>query len=142
MTTILEATKVLIQYGDGRSVEAAVLSRTADTMRVAVKDSDDALVLRCVNGTWVSEDCEPVEVQFHWQRQFPKMSVSESDYICSKELAARLIHLLLNGGEENEWVTDVSHGLFLQPGFLSLKTTDRTSSFSIGPGRSKTSDLN
>jgi hypothetical protein len=104
MTMILEATKVLIQFGNARAVEAMILSRQDDIMRVALKGSDDALVFRCLNGTWISEELEPVEISFQWQRRLARDPMSEADYLCSKELAARLIHLLLNGGEENELV--------------------------------------
>ena len=95
---------MIIRYRDGTAVEAVILSASKDVMRVAVKDGDDVLVFRAANGTSISEELEPVQISFAWQRALPKPKVplSESDCICSKELAARLIHLLANGGEESE----------------------------------------
>ena len=57
-----------IKYRDGRTVEAVILSRDSDSMRVAVKDAEDAVKLVSVHGTWVSEDCEPVRIEFAWER--------------------------------------------------------------------------
>ena len=107
MATIWEGSKVFIRNGNERAVEAVVLSRQEDMMRVAVKGGDDVLVLRCIAGTWVSEDLDPVEISFVRERHLPKAPLSESDCICPKELAAHLIHLLRNGGDENESVPGV-----------------------------------
>ena len=69
-------------------------------MRVAVENGEDSVVLTCVDGTWISEEHAPVHVEFDWQRNLRKEATqSEADCICSKELAARLIHLLLSGDE-------------------------------------------
>lgn len=101
MATISEGSKVFIRSGNERAAQAVVLSRKADTMRIAVRRSDDVLVLTRLNGSWITEDLEPVEISFVGERHVPKAPVSESDCICSKALAAHLIHLLLNGDEEN-----------------------------------------
>jgi hypothetical protein len=98
----LEVGKVTIGYRDGRTIEALLYSRKHDLMRVAASGADDVLVFRSVNGKWISEDLEPVEIEFEWRRHFPNAPISEADCICSEELAARLIHLLVNGGEENQ----------------------------------------
>ena len=100
LTITLEVSAMTINYPDGRVAEGIILSRTENTMRVALKDGDDTEIFTCVEGTWISEDCEPVEIRFAWQRHFPKGPVSEADCICSKELAARLIHVLLSGDED------------------------------------------
>ena len=69
-------------------------------MRVAVENGEDSVVLTCVNGTWISEEQAPVQVEFEWQRNLRKEATqSEADCVCSKELAARLIRLLLSGDE-------------------------------------------
>ena len=94
-----------IKYADGRTMEGFILSRNDKTMRVAVKDGGDAVVLSCVNGTWTTEDCEAVEVEWEWQKHSRKKTVAESDCICSKELAARLIQVLLSG-DEGEYGSD------------------------------------
>ena len=108
MATISEGSKVFIHSGNERAAEAVVLSGKDDTMRVALKGSDDVLVLRYVAGTWVSENLDPVKISIEEKRQFPKAPVSESDCICSKELAAHLIHLLLIGAEWNEWASEIT----------------------------------
>ena len=101
MTITLEVVNMTIKYADGRTMEAFILSRTDKRMWVAVKGGDDAVVLTCVNGTWISEDCKPVELEFEWQRFPRKETTSESDCICSKELAARLIDVLLSGDKDD-----------------------------------------
>ena len=85
-----------IKYTDGRTMEAVILSRDDNAIRAAVIGGDDAVLFTCVNGTWVSEDCEPVELQFEWQRQSPKAPVSVADCICPQELADRLIIALFS----------------------------------------------
>ncbi|MEI9974836.1 MAG: hypothetical protein WDO73_23970 [Ignavibacteriota bacterium] len=53
-----------------------------------------------IHGTWVTEDCEPVRVEFAWQGKTRDQLLTEADCICSKDLAARLLHLLWNADEE------------------------------------------
>lgn len=89
-----------IRYSDGRPVEAALLSRTENTMRVAVQGADDATEFTNIKGTWVAADCEPVSIEFAWQRLDRKPTVSEAECCCSRELAAKLIHSLFAGGNE------------------------------------------
>ena len=89
-----------IRYADGRTLEAVVLSRTDNTLRVAAKNTDDVLVFSDFNGTWVSEDCEPVRIEFAWQFHSLEVAVAQADCICSKELASRLMHLLFSGSNE------------------------------------------
>jgi hypothetical protein len=52
-----------------------------------------------IHGTWVSEDLEPVAVRFAWERRTAAHPFSDSDCICSKELAAQLIQSLFSGSE-------------------------------------------
>ena len=70
-------------------------------MRVAVKGSDDAAEFINVHGTWISEDCEPVTIEYGPRRN--SAMVSEADCLCPPELAARLIALLLTDSAEDEW---------------------------------------
>ena len=91
-----------IAYADGRTLEAVLLARTDNTLRVAVKNADDVLVFSDVNGTWVSEDCEPVRIEFAWQLHSREAAVAEADCICPKELASRLMHLLFSGSNEEK----------------------------------------
>ncbi len=83
-----------INYSDGRAVEAALLSRTENAMRVAVQGGEDVMEFREIRGSWVSADCEPVTIEFAWQRRERKPTVTEADCHCSHDLAARLIGLL------------------------------------------------
>jgi hypothetical protein len=86
-----------IKYSDGKSVEAVLLSRTENTIRVAVEGAEDVTELSNVRGIWVSDECEPVSIQFAWRRNERKTALSEDDFCCSHELAARLIQLLFAG---------------------------------------------
>ena len=90
-----------IKFPNGTRVEAVILAHGEKSMRVAVQDSDDALVLKSLNGTWSTEELEPVEVRFSWEQDLLAVSVSIEDCICSKELADRLVHLLVTGKNEN-----------------------------------------
>jgi len=96
-----------IKYSGGRRIEGLILSQSGSDIRTALKGARDAVNFNFIEGTWVSENCEPVEVEFAWQRQSLKEPVSEADCICPKELAARLIRLFLNGSEENEGPIEV-----------------------------------
>src|ERR1035438_2032788 len=91
---------MIIRYADGRTHEAVLLSHTDNTLRVAAEDTDDVQVFSDINGTWVSEDCEPVRIDFEWQRHSREEVIAEADCICPKELAARLMHLLFSGSNE------------------------------------------
>lgn len=90
-----------INYSDGRAVEAVLLTRTETTMRVAMQGTDDVSELSNVNGAWVSADCEPVTIEFAWQRRDRKPTISEADCYCSHELAARLIRLLSTNSSQD-----------------------------------------
>ena len=90
-----------LRYANGKTVDAVLLSRTDSKMRVALKGSEDAVELNELCGTWVSDDCEPVQVSFEWEKPAPAHA-SEEDFICSPELAARLIRLLVSADEPEE----------------------------------------
>jgi hypothetical protein len=89
-----------IRYTDGQILEAVLLTRTETTMRVALRQRDDIVALTLVNDVWVSDECEPVQVDFAWSRHERKPVVREEDCVCARELAAHLIHLLYTGDEE------------------------------------------
>jgi hypothetical protein len=96
---------MIITYSDGRAVEAALLKRTNESMRVAIEGSDDVTEFRNINGRWVSEDCEPASIEFEWQRKGRKPAVSEADCCWSCEQAARLLGSLIGGVLECEDVS-------------------------------------
>ena len=82
-----------LQYLNGHTIEAVLLSRTDLVMRVVPRGFEDVVELNFVNGAWVSDDCEPVQVRFAWESPVAA-PVSEEDFICPPELAARLISML------------------------------------------------
>ena len=99
----LEAKHMTIHYANGKSIEGLLLALSAHTLRVAIPGEDDVREFNSVNGTWVSDDCEPVRLEFAWDRKKREPELTEADCICSPELAAHLIHLLLSGEEEPEY---------------------------------------
>lgn len=94
---------MILTYADGSRTEAFLLARTENKIRVTIPGSDDPLELTDVRGTWITEDCEPVRVEFAWQGKTPERVLAESDCLCSHELAAHLIHLLWSGDEAEPW---------------------------------------
>ena len=93
---------MILTYANGSKTEGFLLARTENKIRVAIPGCDDPMELTDIRGTWVSEDCEPVRVEFAWQQKTREEVLSEADCLCSHELAARLIHLLWSGDEESE----------------------------------------
>ena len=89
-----------VQYRNGITVEAFLLSRSDNRIRAAVQGADDILEFVDIHGTWVSEDCEPVQIEFAWEGQRNQDIVTEADCTCSAELAERLIHLLYSEGQD------------------------------------------
>jgi hypothetical protein len=96
-TIVVEREHMTIRYSNGRMVEAILLSHTGSSMRVATQDSDEVTEYHEINGAWVSEHGEPVDVRFAWMQNADRPLVTETDCICSHELAARLIRLLFMG---------------------------------------------
>src|ERR1035438_502314 len=110
-TLVLETVhKMILIYADGSRTEAFLLARTENRIRVAIPGSDDPLEFTDMHGTWVSEDCEPVCVEFAWQGKTREEVLTEADCICSHELAARLIHLLWNESDEENLQADAPFG--------------------------------
>jgi hypothetical protein len=99
-----------VNYLDGRTVEAVLLARTKNKLLVAVQGADDVMEISDINGVWVSSDCEPVTIEFAWQRLDRKPKVSGADCHCSHELAACLIHLLLTDSSKGVTESDVPAG--------------------------------
>jgi len=88
-----------ITYANGQTMQAALVIRTDNRIRVAFPGCEDLTEFTQIDGTWVSEDCEAVQIQFGWPAR-PAREYQEEDFVCSQELAARLIHLLLNPEED------------------------------------------
>jgi len=103
---VVEAS-MTIQYSDGRTTEAIILNGDLNTIRVAVRGSNDALTLLRTGNSWTVDGAEPVEISFAWQQPSASNHVTEEDCICSKQLAAALIRHLLSEDESEvvaeEW---------------------------------------
>ena len=90
-----------IRYANGQTVEAVLLSRTGNLLRAAARGSEDIVEMTQVNGNWITDDCEAVQVTFEWQRLVRVEELSLEECLCSPELASRLIHLLYTSSEED-----------------------------------------
>ena len=93
-----------ISYLDGTVLEAVVLSHEDDEIRAMAAGCDDLLAFTRIHGIWISEEIEPVTIEFAWQRRGAAPTTSEDDCVCPKELAAQLIQTLFAGGEPKEEV--------------------------------------
>jgi hypothetical protein len=96
----LEANTMIIHYTNGKSTEGLLLALSPNALRIAIPGENDVREFTGINGTWVSDDCEPARIEFAWERKKHQPEVTEADCICPPELAARLIHLLLSGEDE------------------------------------------
>ena len=83
-----------IHRADGHRIEAALLARYQHAVRVAVRGSDDAVEFKEWNGTWISEDCEPVRIEFDWDERANEPSSPECTLLCSPEHARRVVGVL------------------------------------------------
>lgn len=92
---------MVITLLDGQKIEGVIYSQIGSTMRVAVKGADDLVDYTRISGQWVSENCEPVEIEFAWQRIPKQVPVTEADCICSEELASDLVECLWQGGADD-----------------------------------------
>lgn len=100
-----------ITYANGAVLDAVVLSQDENTIRAAVAGDADVHTLTHIHGTWISEDCEPVVVEFAWQSQRSPGNPSEADCVCSKALAARLIGMLWGGSAQDDSAADMVYAL-------------------------------
>src|SRR5262245_42366382 len=89
-----------ITFPDGTRLQAALLMRIADSLKAAVPGEDDPRVFTCISGTWISEDVDPVRIEFEWEKRrttFTKLD----DCICDKGFASRLIARLLSPDDDH-----------------------------------------
>ena len=91
-----------ITYADGITIDAWPLSTEGDMLRVAVPGQDDVRVFRQVDGIWLSEDGQPVQLTYAWQKDTHVPVMEEEHFICSKELGRQLISSLMSGQEVRE----------------------------------------
>lgn len=92
---------VTITYPNRIRLEAIVLSHDDHEIRAISNGCDDVLVFTRIHGTWISEELEPVIVEFEWQRRSAAPDLSRDACICPKELAARLMWTLVRSAD---WV--------------------------------------
>jgi len=90
---------ITVTYPDGTADEGVLMARYGNTVRVAIRDRDDISQFTCLDGTWLSEGRQPVQIDFE-QQDAARSPVSEADYTYSQELEALLIHVLLSQDEE------------------------------------------
>ena len=83
----------------GTVLEARLLSHQDNEIRAVAAGCDDTLVFTRFNSTWISEELDPVVIEFAWQRRRTFPVTSEDNCVCSKELANRLVQSLLHGCE-------------------------------------------
>lgn len=94
---------MIIKYPAGRMVEGFLLVRHENSMRVALQGDQDAVEFIEVEGHWVSENLEPVEIIFEWQRRPHAAAVpTEADFICPEDLAAHLVRLLETKSDDEQ----------------------------------------
>ena len=109
-----------IQYRNGYTVQAFLLSRTENSMRVAIDSAEDATVLTQVNGTWITEDCEPVTVAAAWSDLDAPPIVKIDDCICPPELATRLLMMFLSGESDPEVESAIANRPLAAPAATQL----------------------
>jgi hypothetical protein len=90
-----------IAYSHGTTVNATLLSQDENEIRAIAAGSDDAQIFRCIQGTWISEEIEPVTIKFDLQAVAPSPVPAVEECICPKERAAHLIRLLLAGDDSD-----------------------------------------
>ena len=78
-------------YSDGKKIKAVLLRRSGNSMRLAVQGSEDVVEVVNVHGTWWTDEFEPVDIEFEWQKSELQRIGGED----SQELASRLAYSLL-----------------------------------------------
>jgi len=91
-----------IRYLNGLSLQATLLLRTDEFMRVAPEASDNVVELFLVDGLWITDDGDLVQVEFAYERRPAVPAPTADNCICPKEFAAELIHMLFAGEDEPE----------------------------------------
>lgn len=99
--------QMTITYPNGTVVQALLLARGNDTLRAIVTGDDDVRTFNRLEGTWMSEDLEPVRIEFAWQRRTGRDTPVETECVCSKKLASRLVSTLLAGSEGDDLIEDM-----------------------------------
>src|SRR5579871_1139541 len=85
---------MFITFLDGQSIEAHTYQSKGSTIRVAVRGREELLDLTCIRGQWVTENCEPVTIEFAWAQFKPAAGPKLEDCVWSPALAHELIEAL------------------------------------------------
>jgi len=83
-----------IHRADGTMLQAVLLTRTWDTIRVALAGARDALELVQMGGCWYTEEGQRVRLEEAWGDRVAVPLPHEEDFLCQPQLAAYLIGLL------------------------------------------------
>ena len=97
---------VTITYPNGTVLKAIVLSHDEQAIRAIAPGCTDVMSFTELHGIWFSDELEPVTIKFEWQRTGVSSIPAAADCICPKELAAKLIHLLVADDEAVEMRSD------------------------------------
>lgn len=79
-----------IKYLDGTVLQGLLVSRGDDTLRAAFPGDDDVRTFTLVSGTWISEECEPVKLNFPQRGE----QAREVEVVCSKKQTSRIMSVL------------------------------------------------
>jgi hypothetical protein len=96
-----------ITYPNGETLQALLLSRGEDTLRTAIAGGDDVRIFKLIHDQWISEEWEPVQIDFAWSRCGSSNVPSEADCICPKDLASRLMSMLFSGPGGDDALDDI-----------------------------------
>jgi hypothetical protein len=92
-----QAEIMIIQYSNGKTMEGVTLSKTASTMRVALRGHNDAIELFQVNGCWITDGWEAVRIRPELEAREDASFPTEEEFVCPQDLACQLIHSLSSG---------------------------------------------
>src|SRR4051794_34447927 len=95
-----------ITYPNGKVVNAVLLSRGKHTLRAAVMGEDDARAFTLADGTWISDGCEAVRIEFGWERRGKSNVPTDADCVIPEQFASRLISMLLAGSTGDDDVLE------------------------------------
>jgi hypothetical protein len=128
---------VTITYSNRIVLKAIVLSHEENEIRAIASGCPDVLVFYRIHGTWISEELEPVTIEFAWQRHRVTPTGSEADCVCPAELAARMIQLLFTEFEPGDGGPDTIHVFNAEDSRVALHRTELQTTWSRESGAAK-----
>lgn len=100
-----------ITYADGTVLEAIVFAHEDEGFRVALAGEGDVRTYRRIHGAWLSEECEPLAVEFAWGSDGAAQIPGEVDCLCPWKLASRMISMLQAGARKDDLLDDALYTL-------------------------------